>query len=435
MGNKRDRRSSSDRKRHARGGRGDPALESRRRTKALLAKLGLLGAFEGLPSLLREQTYPNPLPDPVLAFDPSFPTAEAFGGAYAALHEEIREGFDGAAVKLDGFDLTVRDFHAIVVPVATVLRNSLRKLSLPMYMGPRPPAGARAFLEKASPVFDELSREEVLSATATALHDRLVLPLVRRSRLDGRLLYASVSRQILTRRSRLVITLRGEQPAMKYLRLDAGPGRTPGGSRPMHRVGTSNTWNNIEWASWSRAVVKGEMADQIGLPAGAEWPVFVQSHALKQLRNRLDTCAYADWAEHWMHESLKSPKIVSRERGGDVMVALEPMGERLGYLVCTPRDGMVAVRTFLFLTMRNTFEGRELSRRLKLTRDEMEYLRLHELSRFTRTDLKDDPALRKIFKECGCGHLFELAEDEHAFRPAAGASFAKELREYVGLAA
>jgi hypothetical protein len=87
--------------------------------------------------------------------------------------------------------------------------------------------------------------------------------------------------------------------------------------------------------------------------------------------------------------------------------------------------------------MRNTPEGRELARRLRLTPDEVDYLKLHELSRFTQTDLKDDPQLRALLSECGCGQLFELAEDEHALVPTARTvtQVAAELKQYVGLAA
>jgi hypothetical protein len=119
------------------------------------------------------------------------------------------------------------------------------------------------------------------------------------------------------------------------------------------------------------------------------------------------------------------------------MVAFEVQGKRLGYLVATAAHGVVTVRTFLFLTMRNTPEGRELARRLKVTHDEIDYLRLHELSRFTRTDLKDDPLLRAIFEKSGCGHLFDLAKDEHWMVPSSRevTPFAEELKQYVGLAA
>ena len=94
------------------------------------------------------------------------------------------------------------------------------------------------------------------------------------------------------------------------------------------------------------------------------------------------------------------------------------------------------MRTFLFLTMAQTPEGTLLERSLKLTRDEITYWKLHELSRFTQTDLKDDPAMRRLLSECGCGHLFELAEDAQAMVPSAKPiPIAAELKQYVGVAA
>lgn len=221
---------------------------------------------------------------------------------------------------------------------------------------------------------------------------------------------------------------------MKYLRLHNGVG---GGSRPMHRVGTANGWNGIEWAAWSRAVLKGHWPEELGIAAGARWPVYVQSHALKQLRDQLDVYALADWAEHWPHQSLARPKIVSRLSGDKLLVDYEVQEQRLGYPVVTADSGWVGVRTFLFLTVAQTPEGKLLEKRLKLTRDEVSYWRPHEMSRLTHKDLKDDPELRPLFSECGCGHLFELAQDEHALVPSAQAitPSAAELKQYVGVAA
>lgn len=429
MGQTRDWRKRVDRREAA-------ATELRRRVKALFAKLQLLALFERVPAELRDQLYACCWPDPQLVFDPSFPSAEAFGGAYAAVRARVCEAFPKATVTLNGFDLSVRDYWGIVLPMAAVLRNTLRQFDSPLYGGPRPSPATRAFFERAAPVMAYAAREEVREETYSALHAAVISPLVSRGRLDTRLLRAELSHVRLgDRGARLVMTCYSEQPAVKYVRLrDA----KSGGTRPMHRVGTANAWNGIEWASWARDVLKGHWAAEIGIPPGAEWPVYAQSHALKQLRARLDVYAHADWAEHWMVESLRKPKIVSRLPGEELLVAFEVQGQRLGYLVVTARDGLVAVRTFLFLTMAQTPEGRLLRQRLKLTPDEVQYFRLNELSRFTQTDLKDDPALRGLLEECGCGQLFELADDEDAMLPAVlrgGTPFADELKQYIGLAA
>jgi hypothetical protein len=404
--------------------------------KGLLQRFGLLGAFDAMPAGIRQQFFDACYPDPVLVFDPSFPTADAFGGAYAQIRAEAREGFDHATIVLTGFELAVRDFYTIAVPLASMVCGSLAKVDLPLPLKdqPRPSATVRAFLEKAAGPLRHLARQEVVDASFAALHEAVVVPLVRRSRLDGNLLHARLTNPRTFRGNRLTMTLYAEKPAMKYVRLHNG---ISGGSRPMHRVGTPNTWNGIEWVSWSRAALKGHWQEELGIDLEAQWPVYVQSHALKQLRDRLDVYAYADWVEHWLHESLAKPTIVSRLSRDQLLVAYEVLGKRLGYLVVTAGDGWVGVRTFLFLTMAQTPEGKLLEKALKLTRDEVTYLRLHELIRFTRSDLKDDQELSLLLSECGCGHLFELAEDEHALVPTLQTitPFAAELKQYVGVAA
>jgi hypothetical protein len=435
MGQPRDRRKRDEKKRGADRRRSEARLDVRRRVKGLLQWFKLLAEFEAMPAYVRDQFYDCCGPDPVLVFDPSFPTADAFGGKYAELRDEVKRGFEQAGIELTGFVLPVKDFMAIAVPVESLLRTTLASLNAPVPGGPRMPASIRAFMEKGSGILTYLCRKEVEAQMFNGLHRAVIVPLVGRSRLDANLLHAQLSWQKTFRGRRMAMTVYAEKPEMKYVRLHNG---ISGSSRPMHRVGTANAWNGIEWASWSRAVLEDRWAAELGIGASAQWPVFVQSHALKQLRDRLDVYAYADWVEHWMHQSLVAPKIVSRLPGGELLVAFEVQEKRLGYLVVTAGDGCVAVRTFLFLTMKQTPEGRLLERRLKMTRDEIEYHKLHELSRFTQTDLKDDVELRRLFSECGCGQLFELAEDEHAMLPTAARTvipFAAELKQYVGVAA
>jgi hypothetical protein len=388
-----------------------------------------------MPADVRDQFYACCGPDPVLIFDPSFPSAEVFGGSYAEIREEVIAEFEYATIVLTGMTLPVKDFTAIAVPLAAMVRRTLAKANAPIQDGPRLPTSLRTFLEKADGILQYLCRKEVEAEMFNELRRAVIVPLVGRSRLDRNLLHAKLDMQETPRGRRMRMTLYAERP--KMLRLHAGLQgiREP---RTMHRVGTANVWNGIEWASWSRDAVGAPRADQLGMSeADGEWPVFVQEHALQRLRQRLDTYAHADWAEHWLHESMRKPTIVRPMSGGDWLVAFEVQGKRLGYLVVTPGRAMVVVRTFLFLTMRNTPEGRELARRLRLTPDEVDYLRLHELSRFTQTDLKDDPQLRALLSECGCGQLFELAEDEHALVPTARTvtQVAAELKQYVGLAA
>ena len=138
-----------------------------------------------------------------------------------------------------------------------------------------------------------------------------------------------------------------------------------------------------------------------------------------------------------MHDSLANPSIAERQPNGDLLVQYRINDHRVGYLVATQTKDLIAVRTFLFLTMQRTPEGKALEKRLGLTREEIDYLGLHEMARFMQTDLKDDAQLRRMLEQCGCGHLFELAEENGAplasgiFPPPK--PFAAELRQYLGM--
>ena len=92
MGHARDRRKRDERKRGAGRRREEAQLDVRRRVKGLLQRFKLLAEFEAMPAYVRDQFYDCCLPDPVLVFDPSFPSAEAFGGEYAEIREEVTAG-------------------------------------------------------------------------------------------------------------------------------------------------------------------------------------------------------------------------------------------------------------------------------------------------------------------------------------------------------
>ena len=67
--------------------------------------------------------------------------------------------------------------------------------------------------------------------------------------------------------------------------------------------------------------------------------------------------------------------------------------------------------------MEGTAEARRLKQRVRLSRRETEWVGLHELAAFTQTDVKDDPVLRPLMEECGCGHLFSLEAGDYALEP------------------
>jgi hypothetical protein len=159
-------------------------------------------------------------------------------------------------------------------------------------------------------------------------------------------------------------------------------------------------------------------------------PVYVQSHALAHLNERLEDIESEGDRQHLLAGSLDEPVVTKREASGDFLVELRlPDAERLGHLVVSVVGEVAVVRTFLFLTMEGTPECSKLRRMLRLSRADIEYLELNRLRTFAASDLKRDPMLRARFEACGLGQLFGLEPDE----PEEVAGVAADVRRYLGI--
>jgi hypothetical protein len=207
-----------------------------------------------------------------------------------------------------------------------------------------------------------------------------------------------------------------------------------GVARPMYRAAQMLPVGDgsVRWLAWD-----GQL---FGRQAGTQYPVYVQSHALRQLQQRVNLPAAMPFLQTWLGESLAEPKIVERQNE-NLLVEFRLKEYRVGYLVVTPMQDVVAVRTFLFLTMEQTPEARLLRQQLRLTRRDVDWLGLSDLAAFTQTDLRDDPILRPLMEKCGCGHLFALSEGTEASGQNEGdyvpqsKPFAAEMRRYLRMAA
>jgi hypothetical protein len=162
--------------------------------------------------------------------------------------------------------------------------------------------------------------------------------------------------------------------------------------------------------------------------------VYVQSHALERLRERLSPVR-AHHAHMWLCLSFAQPSVFSSSSGGP-MLAYRIAGQTLGYLPLSIEKGKVVVKTFLFLSCSATVQGRRLGELLGIGRTDSEYLALHTLSAFAETDILDSAWFRGKLTEAGCGALlrdFSVFFDGRA-KPRAG-GYARDLEKYLIVAA
>jgi hypothetical protein len=360
-----------------------------------------------MPRRTQQVFWRHKLPDPMLIFDPSFPNT---GAADRALRRKLENAFREAQIDLNDKSIEVRDFFGVIIGMHLTIEQTRHTTGFDPEVV--------EFLHKAGPRLTTIYRERLQDALAALLHS-INVPLVAASRLDQRLLFPQLDTPYAhTGKVEVRVTLAAQAAKVERITLDNA-------ARSVYRAAQTTSAAGLRWISW----MPGDLG--IAAPRGSELPVYVQNHALRQLHSRIDLPAAAPYIEYWMCASLEEPNIVERY-GNDFLVEYRLRECRMGYLIATLLERAVVVRTFKFLTMQGTPEARKLEKRLGLSRGDIDWLRLHELSSFTKTDLRQDTNLRALLTQCGCGQLFELDAESCAQIPQSAAA---EMRRYLGMAA
>jgi hypothetical protein len=188
------------------------------------------------------------------------------------------------------------------------------------------------------------------------------------------------------------------------------------GARPAFRCCDFDGPNGIKEISWT--------SSDMGIAGESrEYPLYMQSHALEQLSRRVpfhDSLFLAD--------SLSFP-CFAKQSNDHFLVEYRYDKNRLGYFAGVRLGDQVLLKTFLFLTMQGTPESDLLYEKLRLTRRDIEFMELDQLSVFMDADVRGDAALERVFQECGCGHLLTMQAPE--FQEAGRRGTAESLRKYL----
>jgi hypothetical protein len=92
----------------------------------------------------------------------------------------------------------------------------------------------------------------------------------------------------------------------------------------------------------------------------------------------------------------------------DMLIEYRIFGTKAGYFVVDVVDGIVIVKTFLFLTNNGTPEGALLWKNTGLKMLDKKYLAIDKLSTFITSDIVKNEQINKIFTDAGCESLLEL---------------------------
>lgn len=170
--------------------------------------------------------------------------------------------------------------------------------------------------------------------------------------------------------------------------------------RPAFRIGWTFKDNAFEWISL--------MPSELGiksLPEDQQIPVYIQSHAIQRIFERLD-CIHGFVLISSIYLSLI--KCVCIKDRGKFIIEFVILDVKVGYLSAVMTEGKLVIRTFLFLTFNGTPEGKRLEEFIGLKALDTKYLKMDKLSSFMTGKLKENDELRSIFERADCLHLVEL---------------------------
>lgn len=393
------------RRRRDESGHVDPFHKRRLAYESVLRAIGLAAAFAKVHRRNQEQIWRGKMPEPAVEHVAPFPA----NPAERDLAQRVEQAMRQATVQIADAVLPAVQFVGVTAGIKCV---TVHTRETPAF---QPEVREFLRLARAYVAQDHLAHWE---KAITQIFRAAISPVVAHSRLDTRL-YTAVPADGIHHTGKFVmkLLLSASEPQTRRVVLDGEP-------RPVYRAATNWGGGGIKWVSWKR--------EHLGrLAIRDEYPVYVQSHALKQLQRRINPPDMLPYVESWMSESLREPNIVDRQ-GEDLLVEYKLQDQRLGYLVVTPLEDAVVVRTFLFLTMAGTPEALKLRQHLGLTRREIDWLRLDQLSAFTQTDLASDAELCEMLDQCGCGHLLKMEEVDC---DPSSRGYATEIRRYLGMAA
>ncbi len=193
-------------------------------------------------------------------------------------------------------------------------------------------------------------------------------------------------------------------------------------TRTVYRVGWGLPGYGPHWVS-----MPATLFDDPATQGVEELPVFVQSHALHRLEERLD-CTERNSQQYHMYLSLEEPEVVKGPTG-KWLIKYRLKDFHLGYLVVDVVDGILVVRTFLFITMDSTPEGQELQERLGLAAVDKKYLIIDRLSTFLISDIIEHPDIKAHFLAAGCNDLFGF--DVTSLLPEHRLQLGDRIRDYL----
>jgi hypothetical protein len=150
-------------------------------------------------------------------------------------------------------------------------------------------------------------------------------------------------------------------------------------------------------------------SEDIYLSSGNMLDVYIQSHALNRLSERLDGIDMG--ILHFnIFDSFNILKVC-RNKYGVLLFEYAIFGDKAGYFVGDVVDEKIILKTFLFLTNNGTPEADKLQTATGLMKEDITYLAIDKLSTFLLSDIAGNERVKQLFIDAGCESLFKIDKE------------------------
>ncbi|MDR0422287.1 MAG: hypothetical protein LBH72_04665 [Proteiniphilum sp.] len=127
--------------------------------------------------------------------------------------------------------------------------------------------------------------------------------------------------------------------------------------------------------------------------------IYIQSHAIHRLKERIDTLHPSVRAETMYFSLMFVQRVVQGANGRMFIACIMPEGEDtriVGYFAFTIEEDRLLILTFLPLLSLRVPEGGVMYERLHLSQEDVAYLGMDKLSFFYDVDIERIPALKRV---------------------------------------
>jgi len=173
-------------------------------------------------------------------------------------------------------------------------------------------------------------------------------------------------------------------------------------NRPVFRLGKPGAKSQFNWIRISSKLIGDHYKGK-----EKELGVYIQSHALNRLKERLDIIDNLS-LNYQLIVSTYNIKAFEFYKGYLLLPFLTYHNVKVGYLVANVIGDKLVFRTFLFVTHSSTPEGDKLKKITGLQKSDIKYWHFDRLSTLVSADVDANSAMHKLLKEIGIEDLLKL---------------------------